>query len=198
MSELEIFKIDLDLEFSDILALKRRPYQYSIAQDCKADFILLASKEYLYFCSSLQDAIFYNKQLEENHFQAELWRQDLSEIFFAQADGKAYQEFNFSPAGAYWQTQLSDYREKIVETETPVPGLEVTVSRDNKTQIILAKIPIASIFGGLQVGSRINCTAIIGELPRNYFSCAELNPAKIDFHRIELWPKVKFSTLTDL
>lgn len=47
-----------------------------------------------------------------------LWNHDVAEIFLA-GPGPRYQEWNFSPSGAWWSAVFSDYR----QLEQPCPGV---------------------------------------------------------------------------
>ncbi len=44
-------------------------------------------------------------------FMQDLWKKDVAELFIKSADSQVYQEFNFSPTGAYWSAIFKEYRQ---------------------------------------------------------------------------------------
>jgi len=52
-----------------------------------------------------------------------LWTDDVAELFLA-GPGNDYQEFNFSPTGAWWSACFSNYRQRDRLCPDPAPQLE--------------------------------------------------------------------------
>ena len=143
----------------------------------------------LFFSVKVPESRNFDKSLSPGQFKPDLWKHDVVEIFFASDQGCAYQEFNLSPAGAYWSVKFSDYRTRTPGTEEPIAGLKVESRATITGKMLSMMIPKNSIIEQCSLGhdSRINCCAILGDEPRSYFSTANLDTLKPDFHHIDSW-----------
>lgn len=158
----------------------------------------------LFFSVKIPETRNFDKSLNTGQFKPDLWKHDVVEIFFASDKNCAtqsstvgqdcpYQEFNVSPAGAYWTVKFSAYRSRIPGTEEPVTGLQVESRSTITGKILSIMIPKNNIINQCSLGnnSRINCCAILGNEPRTYFSTAALDNVKPDFHHIESWGEAR-------
>lgn len=186
------------LEFAEVSKMEKNCFSYSLPEK-SADppsFSITLCPDYLYVAYCYNQGYNHEKNLQQGQFQPDLWKMDVLELFIASDNSeKAYQEFNFSPAGAYWHCCFSEYRKRIEISEKAIDGIEIYLKQntenlpDQKSELI-AKIPRSSLLAlnNLNLISRLNCCAIFGANPRNYYSNSELKTGKIDFHNIEEWP----------
>ena len=122
-------------------------------------------------------------------FVEKLWEADVIEVFLCADQGTSYQEFNFSPAGAWWTCVFSEYRKPGKQSFTRNPSVKVI--SDKKTfWRIHAEVPRSVL--GIPIRNyprAANICGIFGSEPRQYLSFASLSAEQPDFHCLkELCP----------
>lgn len=137
--------------------------------------------------------------LPVGQFQAGLWQMDVAEFFVGTAQDTVYQEFNLSPAGAWWSAVFSDYRkdpQEIDPSEISVTVLDSPYGPRGwqaRLDVNLNRLAPVSRFGKLGQDSvdwtqvRLGVTAILTSEEPNatpiYLSSGPLVEAEPDFHR---------------
>lgn len=126
-----------------------------------------------------------SQQSRQGRFIENLWRDDVAELFILGYSGQ-YQEFNFSFDGAWWSAGFSGYR-TIDAGFTPPSNLRIETIQTTNMRRIKVYIPLSKLWFSITSISDLhaNVCAIIGQKPRHYFSVAELESEKPDFHRLE-------------
>lgn len=126
--------------------------------------------------------------LDWNHgsgdFVEGLWKEDVAELFICDDNTSAYQEFNFSPSGAWWTQMFSDYRTEAPDLLRQRPELTIKSVIDSTGWQLLVELPLdqLSVCCRLTEQSRINICAIFNQNPRSYFSVNDLQAEDPDFH----------------
>ncbi len=193
--KIDIYLSEKELSFTEIASLKKSAFPYSAnpLSSQEPAFSIALSPLALAVCYEYKKSSNYDQELNCCQYQPELWRKDVLELFILprQSD-KTYQELNFSPSGAYWQAQFSDYREKVIPTELPIRDISIKLDEKADLCTLTAKIARNELLS-ISAGSKVNCCSIFGSTPRSYYACSELN--KIDFHVARLWPTVNFINL---
>jgi hypothetical protein len=125
----------------------------------------------------------YNREYKQGEFIEGLWNEDVVEFFVMNNSG-GYQEFNVSPAGAWWTSSFSSYRKRseepvlfspiLVEAHITPAGWGVFFSlalKDISTPLLPteARIHVSAILTG------------VNQQPR-YLSSAPLSQSAPDFH----------------
>lgn len=156
-------------------------------------YALLVDPENLFYTVKLPEVQNFDKVLKQGEFKADLWKQDLVELFISSDEGTSYQEINLAPSGAYWAVSFLDYRVRIPDTEIALNGIEFEIRTTILGKILSLKVPLTSLIAGCTFTekSRLNCCAIIGQNLRNYYATSNLDPVKPDFHEIAKWAKTE-------
>ncbi len=117
-----------------------------------------------------------------------LWQHTCFEAFIAEADGTAYREFNFSPAGEWANYRFTDYRERDDRFIPPAaPSIEQT--REGTDCTVVVRIPARCLPAGqtLTIGLTAVIETLVGE--KSYWALNHL-AARPDFH-----PRASFTLL---
>jgi hypothetical protein len=135
-----------------------------------------------------------------------LWSKDVAEIFFTSstkkhtntlhqkhANANSYQEFNFSPSGAWWSACFSDYRQRAAVTTQPTLNSLQTILRDS-SWLVIAAIDINSCDVVFDETSLVHISAIY-HAPMDVYLTSYKGPKKFapDFHRLDCFVPLIFT-----
>lgn len=74
-----------------------------------------------------------------------LWEHTCCELFVADAEGWAYEEWNFSPTGQHAHFEFEDYRVRRAQPQRLPAKLVVEVTvEDDGSMVLLARVPVRS------------------------------------------------------
>ena len=187
----KVFKTDILQSFDTLQLLEKSYFSSKIGslEGHQPSYLLLQDPANIFFSAKIPDTHNYDKSLNPGQFKADLWKQDLVELFIASDQGNSYQEFNLAPSGAYWTVKFSDYRVRIAESEQACANIKTECRTTISGKILSIQIPLSEIIDSCAFTSqsRVSCCAILGKDPRNYFSTANLDLEKPDFHKISSW-----------
>lgn len=113
-----------------------------------------------------------------------LWNDDVAELFVA-GPGCDYQEFNFSPTGAWWSTYFSNYRQRDRLCPDPVPQLECRSGPDFWQ--IRCTLTLSSLLPWQGCSSdrrRLQVASILFPADPEYLSSGHCSGGTPDFHRL--------------
>ena len=116
-----------------------------------------------------------------------LWEREVAELFVMAPSGR-YQEFNVSPAGAWWSASFSAYRER----EKSLDGLSVrTLAKpEAHSWEVELQVPVRDlvVLDGFELDqARWNVTAILSPEEPTYLSWGRIEKSQPDFHRADLF-----------
>lgn len=148
-------------------------------------FSLAVDDKNFYFQAVFPEKIRINKHENAGDFIEGLWESDVVEFFICEQNSTRYQEFNLSPAGAWWSCLFSEYRKRnktqpIKQTST----ITSTFTTDECRGVLLeTKLDELAINFALNVASKINVNFILnGNI---YLSWAEYKGIEPDFHLVQ-------------
>lgn len=126
----------------------------------------------------------YNSEHQKNSFVEGLWKQDALELFVRDLNSNYYQEFNLSPAGAYWSAVFKDYREPAESHERKIDNIEINSKVDDSSWTASMRISKRDL-GIDSDGLLINMTAILNTIDEScYLSMLPISTNTPDFHKI--------------
>ncbi|MEM1294760.1 MAG: hypothetical protein AAGH89_05300 [Verrucomicrobiota bacterium] len=187
-----IYRIESPFGEEALLDLPKQQFQtdwFGEELGSKAEFCIAATPDALLFLVVVE-----NSPIFTNHppgtFAENLWEKDVGELFISQAQGFPYQEWNVSPAGAWWSQRFS-------ETRIPDPYFVPDKSTIARTApcgngwVSWMQIPYNE---DLLSTSRIDVTMILtdSEGQRRFLSCRPEPDIAPDFHRPQAYqtPKI--------
>jgi hypothetical protein len=153
------------------------PFKWSLAKDTKQ----------LWFCSEVPHAANeYDKNYGLNDFVEGLWNMDVVELFIASSSEAKYQEFNFSPAGAWWSCMFTQYRKPGTSSILPKLNVIHTV-RNASSWFVLAAIDMTDCDVTFDETSLVHITAICRDPLDTFYmsSCQKEIDFAPDFHNIK-------------
>jgi hypothetical protein len=193
-----VYLSDTALSLETALKLKRWAIThdwYAVRVVQEVEFCLVVDPARLYFVAHVSALPYYNSTHVLGSFVDGLWEYDVVELFVKDDRGEAYQEFNLSPAGAWWTALFTGYRqraERIVDMCVPEVVSEITetswlVGMAIKRNDLLVDISFSS-------NSKAAVYAILGKAQRQYCTLSPGQGAP-DFHRLERFSDVNPVTL---
>jgi hypothetical protein len=135
----------------------------------------------LWFLSRVPGAPWYNAAHSQGSFVEGLWEDgDVAELFIGDASGR-YQEFNVSPAGAWWTCHFNSYRERSSEQAAITP-LYVEARRfDSHWEAVIAvkreQLPFA-----IDATLRAHVSGIVQKPSQSFLSSLPVEGIEPDFH----------------
>jgi hypothetical protein len=163
---------------------------YAVRLVPTVEFCLAVDPTQLYFVAQVSTLPYYDISHGLGSFVEGLWEYDVVELFLKDDHGGAYQEFNLSPAGAWWSARFSGYRKRAPEAV------------DMRAPEVISRITETGWLAGMAVQrndllvdisfsskSKAAVCAILGREERQY--CA-LSPGQgiPDFHCLEQFSNV--------
>lgn len=154
---------------------------------CQPAFQLTLTQETLVFRFKVDKPPECDLNYRQGQFVEGLWEREVAELFVMAPSGR-YQEFNISPAGAWWSASFSAYRER----EKSLEGLAVTVRsrHDEHSWEVELRVPVQDlvVLNGFEFDqARWNVTAILSPEEPIYLSWGEAEKVQPDFHRADLF-----------
>ncbi len=144
----------------------------------------------LWFRASLPGGQHFDRQHAPGEFVEGLWEQDVAEFFLKDSSGR-YQEFNVSPAGAWWTVALRGYRTREETTpELYVSAIEASVEADGWTAVL--GISHAGLSVQLDDSSLLHVSGIVHKPARQFLSSRPVAGIEPDFHHPEAFQRVSF------
>ena len=177
-----------DIGFFQINGVVTKPYS-EIALDwfehsyaLKPKFRISCSNDLLSFEAEvpLSNYTLSFEKLSNAQFVEGLWEKDVAELFVS--NGDCYQEFNFSPSGAWWTWMFTDYRERSDDFKAPStsPTISSVISETNWK--LHAEIPSEVLQIELK---NITHAQVCFILNSKYFCTASNKDIEPDFHRFK-------------
>lgn len=145
---------------------------------------LARTPERLFFGCTIDVLPVYDASIAQGEFRAELWKQDVVELFLGSAEGGEYQELNLSPSGAWWTAVFTGYRVPLQSTIVPA-GVKTFATVDKDGWSAALSIPLASLQFPLTDKTTANICGISWE-KKEFWSAGEATEGEPDFHRKEL------------
>ena len=150
-----------------------------------------------FLCTSSLPACNYDDTLKIGEFYEGLWERDVIEFFIMDGLSGKYQEFNFSPAGAWWTAFFKEYRTPSNESMIMPEVTIVNVTKDADCWSVSVCIKLNSLSVVVNEDSLVHITGISPTHNIYYSSCASNTPISFgpDFHRREVFSVVKLVAL---
>ncbi len=133
----------------------------------------------------------YYEKLTKGTFKENLSDMDVSEIFIMNPQNKTYQEFNISPAGAWWSALFKGYRERKKEVKFDPEIVENTYG-DNYWEINFCFLEKDLLLGIDFTKCKLNVASILYDESPYYFSHGWNEGGKPDFHHEKNFCELKF------
>ena len=164
------------------------PIRWSLALDSKA----------LWFCASIPGSPIYDTCLKGGEFVEGLWESDVAEFFLRDGHTGAYQEFNVSPAGAWWTCYFSAYRQRAAVNHRP-ETICTHASTDRSSWQVAFAVRTDELSVALDRNTQLH-VAFIRALPtdsskQEFFSSRPLPGIEPDFHCAEVFAPIQFEAL---
>lgn len=124
------------------------------------------------------------KPLPPGSFERGLWQEDVAELFIGEPDG-AYQEFNFSPSGAWWSAWFDSYRKEVREVPVPRPQIDCRALPAGGWVVRVVLAPeglVASLRGTPSAELTFNLCAILDPQDPEYLCLGHVSGGEPDFH----------------
>lgn len=128
-------------------------------------------------------------------FQAELWKQDVAELFLAHPASGRYLELNLAPNGAWWSCEFTGPRQRAEEVEIEMPDVATFAELGPQGGWVAAMaIPLDILRAriGFGEGTRGNLCFLLESPQQRAVSVADLGGGEPDFHRPERFPELRF------
>ena len=162
------------------------PIQWCVAKDPR----------HLWFHCELPWAPACNESLPLGTFFVGLWTDDVAELFVRDAQTGRYQEFNFSPTGAWWSCVFSSYRtrDRIL---APHPAPAIRTLHGEESWSVSAGIPLESLSISLDRNMELHVSAICTRPAERFFSSRPVSHVAPDFHHQECFEQIEFGSVID-
>ncbi|KAB2638399.1 MAG: hypothetical protein DVB26_08100 [Verrucomicrobia bacterium] len=151
-----------------------------------AGFALVSDARRLWFVASHRRPAALHPQARPGHFQAQLWRYDVAELFLADPRSGRYFEFNLAPNGAWWTCEFTGPRQRTEALDIAMP--EVATFSDlaaDGSWVAAMALPLDLLRARLDLGpaTRANVTFVLESPQQRFLTAAKLASAEPDFHR---------------
>ncbi|MDP0492072.1 MAG: hypothetical protein Q7Q71_13570 [Verrucomicrobiota bacterium JB023] len=144
------------------------------------EFSLKLVDDHLWFEASREAPARSAPFSQPGHFQAELWKHDVAELFLADRTSGRYLELNLAPNGAWWACWFADVR--TPESNQPdFSSLSGRGASQPSGWHASLRVPVADL-PPLQ-DLTWNVTFILESPEQVFVSAAELGDGEPDFHR---------------
>ena len=146
------------------------PFEWTFVRDPKT----------FWFSASIPGGSDYDATLEKGEFVEGLWMRDVVEFFIKDSTGQ-YQEFNVSPAGAWWSVLLTSYRNRS-ETCIPLHPPYVEVGRSTDHWTVTCGFSLNTIAVVFDREAQIHVSGIAHKPRQRFFSSHAVRDIEPDFH----------------
>ena len=150
-------------------------------------FRLDLGPDFLQFTVGCQRAPWNERaQAKPKTFLAELWKQDVGELFIKAVDSDRYLEINLSPWGAWWACVFSEYRKQDESAPLPKPPNVIwSVAAEAWQSTIILPLDYLEKNVAFGKSTTANVCFILGPAhARRHFSWATLPVGPPNFHRV--------------
>ncbi|MCB9030036.1 MAG: hypothetical protein H6619_03220 [Deltaproteobacteria bacterium] len=148
----------------------------------KPSFLLASDPENFYFLAEVSgDQINLNPETKAGTFTEDLWKFDVAEIFFGEKGSDLYQEFNLAPTGAWFSFLFRGERERLksLESVSEISAYAECLSNTKwRGSLSIPREHVMLNHNNLTA----NVTFNLGDEVRYYYSFAQLNSEKPNFH----------------
>ena len=150
----------------------------------------------LYFIAQWDSTPNFDKTTNNGEFKEGLWEKDAAEFFILDDKNDSYQEFNLSPAGAWWTSLFNAYRKNDNSYKVPE---EIGVHTENLSDAIRttltfprSKLGVSCSFRALTL---MNLCGTVTEPNNRFVSWAEIETNEPDFHKVVWFERIGFKDL---
>ncbi len=145
-------------------------------------FFIAIDDDHLQFTARFSVQAVFDSSVAVGSFFEGLWNQDVIELFLIDDGGKAYQEINLSPSGAWWTARFSSYRQR----SSPLPPPSAMINRCVTPSHLWVSLRLRRSDLFVQIdfteASRANVSAMHHGTA---LSWATISSAQPDFHRTD-------------
>lgn len=157
------------------------------------DWTFVLDPRTLWFLANVPGQPDFDRNLQLGEFVEGLWERDVAEFFIRDRGGR-YQEFNVSPAGAWWTVLLTSYRTRAEATLEPhVTAIEVSASEHGWSAVLGVARDDLSV--ALEAGSLIHVSGIAHKPVKQFLSSHPVPSIDPDFHYPSCFQPIEFATL---
>ena len=153
-------------------------------------------KDSIHFVAQWDGKLNFDSSLSEGDFKEGLWEKDAAELFIVDDKSDAYLELNISPAGAWWCSLFSNYRNP--DNSFKKPG-DVNVATQKlkgaiRTSLSFPKkaLPFECRF---IASSILNMSGTVTGKKNRYVSWANIETKEPDFHNTAFFERIGFNRL---
>ena len=154
-------------------------------------WVVALDPKHLWFAGSLPGGGSCIPGAKHGEFFEGLWEADVFEIFIKDPSGR-YFEFNVSPQGAWWATELSAYRERVSYLRLPkVSLIETEILLDRWRALVCLdrdSLPMA-----ISASSTLHVSGVFNEAKSRYLSSNRVANVAPDFHHLDAFQQVSLS-----
>lgn len=143
----------------------------------------------LTFECSVPGAAWCNRALAPGTFLEGLWEQDVAELFLRDESG-TYQEFNVSPAGAWWSCVFSAYRQRKVPQPAPPRGVAVLHRRSPERWMVQLQVPLNELAVSWSPQTALHVAVIQHQPAQRFLSSSPVPGGEPDFHLAECFESI--------
>jgi hypothetical protein len=118
-----------------------------------------------------------------------LWEQDVAELFLMDGSG-AYQEFNVSPAGAWWSCVFSAYRQRKSPQPPPPRGVSVRHLSSPERWMVQLQVGLPELAVSWSPQTALHLAVIQHQPVQRFLSSRPVPGVEADFHRAECFESV--------
>ena len=187
---LPIYSFSRALDYSTLESLPSFSFKkdwYGRPLQNAPSFVLASDPTNLWFYASWAAEPAYDAALECGQFMADLWKRDTAEFFLCEDGSARYQEFNLSPAGAWWTCVLKDYRKPEEPGKHSLPRVNCLshVKGGKWMSAIAVERETIAVRASLTEVSRANVSFIADSPHYRFITWAGLSAAQPDFHKAD-------------
>ena len=196
---LPIYKVSSTLTFDKLFELPQNQIEYDwFGERVKnpVSFIVAIDPDKLFLGAKVEATPWYDAVQTPTQFVEGLWNKDVAEIFIGSSQTPAYQEFNLSPAGAWWSCVCSKYRKRDQVAFKMPQGIQTFSKIGSANWQAALSIPLDqfSVPLDLDDACRANVSFVVGKAKRQYLTWANIQQREPDFHRAEDYENVDLIT----
>lgn len=144
------------------------------------EWVFVQDPKFLWFVCRVPERPDYDGSRKSGDFVEGLWERDVAEFFVREPSGR-YQEFNISPAGAWWTTVLTSYRTRSAISPS-VSGVVIETRGTERDWVAVLGVPLESLAVGVDCGSSMHVSAIAHRPSARFLSSKPVPTIEPDFH----------------
>lgn len=188
-SSIPFWQSETSLSVSDV---RRRP-RFAVEERWRARattaesplaMTLAADADSVFIVASWKGSVCYDQYISPGSFERGLWKQDVAELFIQFGSGQRYQEFNLSPAGAWWTCSFVSPRvprHDCAAFSGRIPPVECLAEPTANGHEAVLCFPRSGLDAPQDFPDSIRANAC-GIVGGKYFSWASITTETPDFH----------------